>query len=81
MQKDKHPEYQDVLFVDTSTGKKFICGSALKSDETEEFEGKSYPVLRLAISSDSHPFFTGTGGVVDSEGRVSRFQKRYSNKK
>ena len=80
MQKKMHPNYQDVLFIDTATGDKFVCGSALKSEETEEFNGVTYPVLRVAISSASHPFFTGKGGHVDSEGRVSRFNKRYGGK-
>jgi large subunit ribosomal protein L31 len=77
MQKNMHPNYQEVLFIDTSTGIKFICGSSLKTDETEEFNGKEYPVLRVAVSAHSHPLYTGSGGHVDSEGRVSRFKKRY----
>ncbi len=80
MQKEKHPEYQEILFVDTSTGSKFVCGSTLQTEEREEFNGKEYPVLRVATSSSSHPFFTGKGGLVDSEGRVSRFEKRYGKK-
>ncbi len=80
--KDKgHPPYQDILFVDTATGFKFICGSTLQPSETETFEGKDYPVYRVPISSSSHPFFTGSQQFVDSEGRVDKFKKRYSNKK
>lgn len=77
MQKEKHPPYQDTLFVDTSNGIKFVCGSSSICEEKEEFEGKEYPVVRIAISSSSHPFFTGSDKVVDSEGRVSRFEKKY----
>ena len=77
MQKEKHPEYQDILFVDTSTGYKFVCGSTLQSDEKETFNGTEYPVCRVAISSSSHPFYTGSEKLVDSEGRVSKFKKRY----
>ena len=80
MKKDKHPKYQKVLFVDTSTGHKFVCGAALESDETEEFEGVEYPVCRVAISSASHPFFSGKQGLVDTEGRVDKFRKRYQRK-
>ena len=78
MKQDTHPEYQDVLFVDSSTGTKFICGSTLKSDKTETFEGKEYPVCNVSVSSASHPFFTGSTQFVDAEGRVDKFKKRYS---
>ena len=81
MKQGTHPEYQDVLFVDQSTGTKFVCGSTLKPKETEEYQGKEYPVLRLPVSSASHPFFTGSQQFVDSEGRVDKFMKRYGGKK
>lgn len=78
MKKKTHPEYQDVLFVDSSTGKKFVCGSTLKTDEKMVFEGKEYPVCHLSVSSSSHPFFTGSSQFVDAEGRVDKFRKRYT---
>ncbi|MDN3507658.1 MAG: type B 50S ribosomal protein L31 [Simkaniaceae bacterium] len=81
MKKQGHPDYQDILFIDTATGDRFVCGSTLKSDETEEFEGKTYPVYKASITSASHPFFTGSQQFVDSEGRVDKFMKRYGNKK
>ena len=81
MKKNTHPDYQDVLFVDSSTGHKFVCGSTLKTDETETFEGKEYPVCRVSVSSSSHPFFTGSKQFVDAEGRVDKFRKRYSTGK
>ncbi len=81
MKKNTHPPYQDVLFVDSSTGHKFVCGSSLQPTEKETFEGKEYPVCRVAVSSASHPFFTGTKQFIDSEGRVDKFTKRYQNKK
>ncbi|MCI0381554.1 MAG: type B 50S ribosomal protein L31 [Chlamydiae bacterium] len=81
MKKEGHPEYQDVLFVDSATGFKFVCGSTLKPKEKEVFEGKEYPVYRVAISSASHPFFTKSKQFVDSEGRVDKFRKRYSGLK
>ena len=80
MKKDTHPEYQDVLFVDTSTGTRFVCGSTLKPEATEEFEGKEYPVYRVPVSSASHPLFTGSAQFVDTEGRVDKFLKRYGGK-
>ncbi|MBI2743758.1 MAG: type B 50S ribosomal protein L31 [Chlamydiales bacterium] len=81
MKKQGHPPYQDVLFVDSSTGYKFVCGSTIQTKEKESFEGKEYPVVRLPVSSASHPFFTGSKQFVDSEGRVDKFNKRYSAKK
>lgn len=78
MKKDGHPPYQDILFVDTATGTKFVCGSTLQPKEKEVFEGKEYPVYRVPISSASHPFFTGSQQFVDSEGRVDKFRKRYA---
>jgi len=80
MKKDTHPDYQDVLFVDTSTGTRFVCGSTLKPQATEEFEGKEYPVYRVPVSSASHPLFTGSAQFVDTEGRVDKFLKRYGGK-
>lgn len=80
MKKNTHPKYQQILFVDTSTGKKFVCGSTLQPKETEKHEGVEYPVYRLAISSASHPLFTGSTGLVDAEGRVDKFRKRYAAK-
>lgn len=77
MKKDTHPEYQEVLFVDSSTGHKFVCGSTLQTKDTEVFEGKEYPVCHVSVSSTSHPFFTGSKQFVDAEGRVDKFRKRY----
>jgi large subunit ribosomal protein L31 len=81
MKKQGHPPYQDILFVDSSTGFKFVCGSTLQPKEKETFEGKEYPVYRVPVSSASHPFFTGSKQLIDSEGRVDKFKKRYSAKK
>jgi large subunit ribosomal protein L31 len=81
MKKQGHPPYQEILFVDSSTGYKFVCGSTLQPKEMEEFEGKSYPVYKVPISSASHPFFTQKNQFIDAEGRVDKFNKRYSEKK
>lgn len=80
MKKQGHPAYQDVLFVDSSTGFKFVCGSTLQPKEKEMFEGKEYPVCKVSVSSASHPFFTKSKQFIDSEGRVDKFIKRYSKK-
>ena len=81
MKEQGHPPYQDVLFVDSSTGYKFVCGSTLQPKETEDFEGKTYPVFRVSVSSASHPFFTGSQQFIDTEGRVDKFAKKYEKKR
>lgn len=77
---NSHPKYQKILFVDSATGFRFVCGSTLQPKEKEVFEGVEYPVYRVPISSASHPFFTGSAKFVDSEGRVDKFKKRYNTK-
>ena len=62
MRKDIHPEYRQVVFMDTTTGYKFLSGSTKRSNETVEFEGETYPLIRVEISSDSHPFYRWTCG-------------------
>lgn len=78
MKKKVHPNYQKILFVDSTTGHRFLIGSTLQPTETEKFEGKEYPVYQLATSAYSHPFFTGSKQLVDAEGRVDKFKKRYT---
>jgi large subunit ribosomal protein L31 len=80
MKKQGHPPYQEVLFVDSSTDFRFVCGSTLQPKEKEMYEGKEYPVYRVPVSSASHPFFTGSTSFIDSEGRVDKFVKRYAKK-
>lgn len=81
MKKENHPPYQQVLFIDSASGHRFTCGSTMQPKATETFEGKEYPVVYLSISSTSHPFFTGSKQLVDSEGRVEKFKKRFDRKK
>lgn len=80
MKENIHPQYQEVLFVDSATGHQFLIGSTIKTKETAEFEGKTVPVVRVPISSASHPFYTKSNQFVDSEGRVDKFTKRYAAK-
>lgn len=80
MKKNGHPPYQEVLFVDSATGFKFVCGSTLQIKERQTFEGKEYPVYKAPITSASHPFFTKDKKFIDSEGRVDKFVKRYAKK-
>lgn len=80
MKEKTHPDYQEVLFVDSSTGEKFVTGSTMKPKEKDTFNGKEYPVVRLAVSSASHPYFTGSKQIMDAEGRLDKFKKRYEKK-
>ena len=80
MKKDVHPEYREVLFHDTSIDKYFVVPSSLVTDETKEWEGKTYPYFPLDVSSDSHPFYTGKQNLVDTAGRVDKFRKRFGAK-
>lgn len=78
MKKGIHPEnYRDVVFKDMSNGEMTITKSTVKTRETVEIEGKEYPLVKLEISSTSHPYFTGKMKFVDSAGRVDKFNKRY----
>ena len=77
MKKDIHPEYRPVVFMDTTTGYQFLSGSTKRSNETVEFEGETYPLIRVEISSDSHPFYTGRQKFTQADGRVDRFNKKY----
>lgn len=82
MKQGIHPDYQEVCFMDSATGFKFVAGSTLKPSETVEFEGKTYPLVRVEISSDSHPFYTGKQKFAAADGRIERFNKKYGfNKK
>lgn len=80
MKKNTHPPYQEVLFVDSSTGTNYLIGSTLQTKEKGKFEGKEYPLCRVPISSSSHPFFTKAKQFVDSEGRMDKFAKKYQRK-
>ena len=80
MKKQGHPPYQDILFVDSSTGFEFVCGSTLQPKEKQMHQGKEYPVYRVSVSSASHPFFTKSNQLIDSEGRIDKFMKKYKKK-
>ena len=79
MKKDIHPDYHPVVFLDTATGFKFLTRSTMKSKETVEWEdGNEYPLVKVDVSSASHPFYTGKQKYVDSAGRVEKFQRKYN---
>lgn len=77
-----HPEYHPVVFRDRAGDLAFLTRSTATSDRTIEWEdGNTYPVIDVEISSASHPFYTGNQRVLDTAGRVERFQRRYGGKK
>jgi len=81
MKKDIHPEYKEVIFLDTSNDFKFMTKSTMTSSETIKWEdGNEYPLIKIEVSSASHPFYTGKKMFVDTAGRVEKFNKRYKKK-
>ncbi len=81
MKKEIHPDYHKVLFVDTATGDEWITRSTLSSRETRDIDGEPVPVVRLEISSCSHPFWTGQLRELDSDGKIDRFRRRFGGGK
>jgi len=78
MKKDIHPKYRPVVFQDVSAGTSFLTRSTIKSHDTVKWEdGQEYPLVKVDISSASHPFFTGKQKFVDTAGRVERFQRKF----
>lgn len=81
MRKGIHPDYDYVIFRDTSCGKEFRIRSTCKSDQTIVWEdGKTYPLINLDVSSASHPMYTGKERQVTAEGRIARFNKRFGKR-
>lgn len=80
MKPEIHPEYNPVVFLDTGNGEEFISRSTMKSDEVRDIDGVDHYVIRLEISSASHPFFTGQQRFVDTAGRIEKFQRKYGKK-
>jgi len=81
MKKGIHPEYRPVVFHDVSCDFSILTRSTIKSTETTQWtDGKTYPLVKLEISSGSHPFFTGKQKLMDTAGRVEKFNKKYSKK-
>jgi large subunit ribosomal protein L31 len=78
MKADIHPKYEPVIFQDASSNFSILTRSTMTSKDKMKWEdGKEYPVVKLDISSQSHPFYTGKHKVIDAGGRVDKFRKRY----
>ena len=79
MKTDTHPNYQPVVFQDISSDFSFLTRSTMSSSDKIKWEdGKEYPLIKVEISSHSHPFFTGKQKVIDAGGRVDKFPRRYA---
>ena len=80
MKKDVHPKTRLVVFQDSQTNKQFLIESTILTKDKVVYkeDGKEYPLVRIEVSSDSHPFYTGQQTFIQAEGRVDRFNKRYS---
>ena len=81
MKQGIHPNYKEVVFQDLSSDFKFLTRSTINTKETITWEdGNEYPLVKVEISSESHPFYTGKHKMVDSGGRVDKFRKKYGRK-
>jgi large subunit ribosomal protein L31 len=81
MKKDIHPDYREVVFMDMSNSHKFITRSTIDTrGETIDVDGTTYPLVKLEVSSVSHPFYTGKNVFLDTAGRVEKFQKRFGQR-
>ena len=74
-----HPDYRAVVFQDVTSDFRFLTRSTLGSKETVKWEdGNEYPLIKIEISSASHPFYTGQHKVMDTSGRIDKFKRRYT---
>lgn len=80
MKQGIHPEYRKVVYVDSATGQEWVTRSTLSAKETKEVDGEELPVIRLEISSASHPFWTGKMRSLDADGKIDRYRRRYGNR-
>jgi large subunit ribosomal protein L31 len=79
MKADIHPAYREVVFQDVTSDFRFLTRSTLSSKETVKFDdGKEYPLIKVDVSSATHPFYTGQNKLMDVSGRVDKFRKRYA---
>ena len=79
MKPEIHPEYNPVIFVDVSTGDEIVTRSTATSTETRDIDGVEHYIIKCDITAFTHPFFTGTQKLVDTEGRIDRFRKKYGS--
>ena len=79
MKADIHPDYRQVVFQDVTSDFKFLTRSTVSSKETVKWEdGNEYPLVKVDISSATHPFYTGQNKIMDTSGRIDKFKRRYT---
>lgn len=77
MKEGIHPNYREVVFQDMSNDFKFITRSTIQTRETITLDGKEYPLVKLEVTAESHPFYTGKHKIVDTAGRVEKFRQKF----
>ncbi len=80
MKANTHPNYREVVFQDLSSDFKFVTRSTIQTRETITLDGKEYPLAKIEVSSESHPFYTGTQKIMDTGGRVERFRNKFGSR-
>lgn len=80
MKEGIHPDYRDVAFVDVSCDYTFITRSTIQTREKTTIDGVEYPLVKIEVSSESHPFYTGKQKLVDTAGRVERFRQKFGSR-
>lgn len=78
MKEGIHPNYREVVFQDMSSDFKFVTRSTIQTKETITLDGKEYPLAKIEVSSESHPFYTGQQKVLDTAGRVEKFRNKFA---
>ena len=77
MKSNIHPDYHQVVFRDSSTGDQFVTRSTARSTATTEIDGVAVPMIAVDVTSASHPFWTGNARVVDTQGQIQKFHRRF----
>ena len=80
MKEGIRPNYREVVFQDMSSDFKFVTRSTIQTKETITLDGKEYPLAKIEVSSESHPFYTGQQKVLDTAGRVEKFRNKFGSK-
>ena len=80
MRADIHPQYRDIVFHDTTSDEMYLTKSTMETEETISYEGTDYPCVKIEVSSSSHPFYTGKKMLLDTAGRVEKFNRKYKRK-
>lgn len=81
MKKDTHPNYREVVFLDLSNDFSFVTRSTIQTKEKIKWtDGKEYPLVKLEVTSESHPFYTGKQKVLDTAGRIDKFRQKFGNR-